>query len=121
MKIAAAAAEFLNQKRIAVTGVSESSRGAQGATRCTPDCASEGTPCSPSIPMPGPPRRSDVLNLAAIPGGVDAVVIATAADRAPATMREIVDLGIKYAWMHRAFRAWECLGGGDADRSGRPG
>lgn len=42
-------------------------------------------------------------NLAAIPGGVDAVVIATAADRAPATMREIVDLGIKYAWMHRAF------------------
>ena len=46
-------------------------------------------------PMPSPPRRSDVPESAAIPGGVDAVVIATAADRAPATMREIVDLGIK--------------------------
>jgi predicted CoA-binding protein len=44
-------------------------------------------------------------DLAAIPGGVDAVVIATSAEHAPQTMRQIIDLGIGYAWMHRAFGA----------------
>jgi predicted CoA-binding protein len=44
-------------------------------------------------------------SLATVPGGVDAVVIATRPDRAMATMRECADLGIRHVWMHRAFGA----------------
>jgi uncharacterized protein len=40
-------------------------------------------------------------NLESIPGGVDAVVIATAAHRAEKTMRECDELSIKHVWMHR--------------------
>jgi uncharacterized protein len=36
-----------------------------------------------------------------IPGGVEAVVIATRPEIADETMRECVDLGIKHVWMHR--------------------
>ena len=36
-----------------------------------------------------------------IPGGVEAVVIATAPERADETMRECADLGIRHVWMHR--------------------
>ena len=51
----------------------------------------EGDPCYPS--------------LAAIPGGVGAVVIATRPERAEGTMREAVELGISHVWMHRSFGA----------------
>ena len=40
-------------------------------------------------------------DLKSIPGGVDAVVIATAPDNAEGTMRECDELGIKQVWMHR--------------------
>jgi hypothetical protein len=40
-------------------------------------------------------------DLRSIPGGVDAVVIATRPERAEATMRECAELGIKQVWMHR--------------------
>lgn len=40
-------------------------------------------------------------NLASIPGGVEAVVIGTRPERAEATMRECVELGIRRVWMHR--------------------
>jgi predicted CoA-binding protein len=40
-------------------------------------------------------------DLKSIPGGVGAVVIATAPDKAEGTMKE-VDLGIKHVWMHRS-------------------
>ena len=56
-------------------------------------------------------------SLAAIPGGVEAVVIGTAPDQAPATMAQAAELGIRHVWMHRSF------GGGsvseDAARYGR--
>jgi predicted CoA-binding protein len=39
--------------------------------------------------------------LKSIPGGVDAVVIATAPDKAEGTMRECAELGIEHVWMHR--------------------
>jgi predicted CoA-binding protein len=42
-------------------------------------------------------------NLTSVPGGVDAVVIATAPDVAEATMAECVELGIGHTWMHRSF------------------
>ena len=103
MKIAAAAAEFLNQKRIAVTGVSESSRGARSNAVYTRLRERGYTvfAVNPNAESAEEIRRTRISppSLA----GWMRVVIATAADRAPATMREIVDLGIKYAWMHRAF------------------
>jgi predicted CoA-binding protein len=40
-------------------------------------------------------------DLSSIPGGVEAVVIATRPDRAEETMRECARLGIKHVWMHR--------------------
>ena len=42
-------------------------------------------------------------DLKSIPGGVDAVVIATRPENAEATMRECADLGIKHVWMHRSL------------------
>ncbi|MEZ5158611.1 MAG: CoA-binding protein [Candidatus Nanopelagicales bacterium] len=120
MKIAEAAAEFLNQKRIAVTGVSSHPEGHGSNTvykrlrervhrfRGQSQCRVRG-------------GRSDLPDLASIPGGVDAVVIATAADRAPATMREIAELGIKYAWMHRSFGAGSVSEDATRIGYGRPG
>ena len=40
-------------------------------------------------------------DLRSIPGGVEAVVIGTRPEVAEDTMRECVDLGIAYVWMHR--------------------
>jgi uncharacterized protein len=42
-------------------------------------------------------------DLKSIPGGVDAVVIATPPERAEGTMRECAQLGIRQVWMHRAY------------------
>jgi predicted CoA-binding protein len=104
--VAEAASEFLSQKRIAVTGVSAKNPGAHGGNTVydrlrargyevfavNPNANSvEGEPCYP--------------DLKSIPGGVDAVVIATRPERAEATMRECADLGIKFAWMHRSVDA----------------
>jgi predicted CoA-binding protein len=40
--------------------------------------------------------------LKSIPGGVEAVVIATRPEHAMATMQECAALGISHVWMHRA-------------------
>jgi predicted CoA-binding protein len=42
-------------------------------------------------------------DLESIPGGVDAVVIATAPGKADGTMRECAGLGINHVWMHRSY------------------
>jgi hypothetical protein len=42
-------------------------------------------------------------NLKAVPGGVEAVVIATAPAAALQVVRDCVELGIKRVWIHRAF------------------
>ena len=54
----------------------------------------------PLLQVEGDPCFHD---LKSIPGGVDAVVIATRPEIAEATMRECADLGIKHVWMHRSF------------------
>jgi predicted CoA-binding protein len=98
-----AAATFLAHKRIAVTGVSHDPKGHGGNVvyqrlhergytvfAVNPHAETvEGDPCYP--------------NLGAIPGGVEAVVIATRPDRALDTMQEAVALGITDVWMHRSF------------------
>jgi predicted CoA-binding protein len=100
-----AGAQFLANKRIAVTGVSRNPQGHGGnivyqrlrergyqVFAVNPNAETiEGDPCYP--------------DLKSIPGGVEAVVIATRPETADATMQECIDLGIKHAWMHRAFGA----------------
>ena len=100
-----AANEFLSRRRIAVTGISRDPHG-HGSNvvyqrlrqrgyevfAVNPNVSRvEGDPCYP--------------NLRGIPGGVDAVVIGTRPERAEATVRECVELGIRCVWMHRAFDA----------------
>jgi uncharacterized protein len=104
--IAEAASEFLTRKRIAVTGVSKKNPSTHGSNAIYQRLRARGyeafavNPNADSIG--GEPCYPD---LKSIPGGVDAVVIGTRPERAEATMRECVDLGIRYAWMHRSVDA----------------
>jgi predicted CoA-binding protein len=96
-----AASEFLAKKRIAVTGVSRSPQG-HGSNMVYKRLRERGyqvfaiNPNTDSVE--GDPCYHD---LKSVPGGVDAVVIGTRPEAADATMRECVELGIGYAWMHR--------------------
>jgi predicted CoA-binding protein len=97
-----AAQEFLACHRIAVTGVSRTPAGHGGnviADRLR-ERGYEVVAVNPNAAQIG--GRPAYPNLAAIPGGVEAVVIATAASRALATMEEAATLGIEHVWMHRA-------------------
>lgn len=94
--------DFLDQKRVAVAGVSRSANQAANAIyrklrksdyqvfAVNPKTESvEGDTCYPK--------------LGAIPDEVDAVVIATHPDAAPGIVHECVELGIGRVWMHRSF------------------
>jgi predicted CoA-binding protein len=100
-----AAAEFLAQRRIAVTGVSRTPQG-HGANIVYQRLRGRGYEVFAVNPnadtVEGDPAVAD---LRSIPGGVDAVVIGTSPAHAEATMREAIDLGITRVWMHRAFGA----------------
>ncbi len=100
----AAIDDFLAQKRIAVAGVSRDPKGMHTGNgiylrfkergyqvfAVNPNADTvEGDPCYRS--------------LAAIPGGVDAVVIATNPKATPSVVEECKALGIKRVWMHRSF------------------
>lgn len=98
-----AAAAFLANKRIAVTGVSRSpeNHGSNVVFKRLRDRGYEVFAVNPNADeVEGAPSYHD---LGSIPGGVDAVVIATAPERAESTMRQCSDLGIGHVWMHRAF------------------
>jgi uncharacterized protein len=109
MKTSKAAEDFLACRRIAVTGVSRdpANHGSNVVYRrlrergyevyaVNPNAETvEGDPCYPS--------------LAAVPGAVEMVVIGTRPDRAEATMKDCIALGVTRVWMHRAF------GGGSVD------
>jgi predicted CoA-binding protein len=98
-----AATEFLACKRIAVTGVSRNPKGhgsnavlqrlrqrGYDVVAINPNADEiDGTPCYH--------RLQDV------PSPVEAVVIGTRPEHADATMRDVVELGIRKVWMHRAF------------------
>lgn len=103
MKTKDAALQFLANRRIAVTGVSRTPEGhgsnivyqrlrerGYDVVAVNPNADSvEGDPCYPS--------------LAAVPGGVEAVVIGTSPEHAEQTMAECIELGIDQVWMHRSF------------------
>jgi predicted CoA-binding protein len=106
-----AAAEFLAKKRIAVTGVSRTpmSHGGNVVYQRLRRRGYQVFAVNPNADrVEGDPCFHD---LKSIPGGVDAVVIATRPEVAEATLRECADLGIKQAWMHRS------LGGGSVSET----
>jgi predicted CoA-binding protein len=107
--VAAAAQDFLAQKRIAVAGVSRSAgaHSGNGIYQRLKQRGYEVFAVNPNADEIGgePCFRS----LEAIPGGVDAVVIATSPAAAAAVMADCARLGIRRAWLHRSF------GGGSVD------
>lgn len=101
MKIKEAASEFLANKRVAVTGVSRhpESHGANVVYRRLRDRGYEVFAVNPNADEVEGDRSYD--DLRSIPGGVDAVVIATRPETAEATMHECAELAIRHVWMHR--------------------
>ena len=100
-KIKEAASEFLANKRVAVTGVSRHAKdhGSNVVYKRLRDRGYEVFAVNPNADeVEGDASYHD---LRSIPGGVDAVVIATRPEIAEQTMRECADLGIKHVWMHR--------------------
>jgi predicted CoA-binding protein len=100
-----AASEFLTNRRIAVTGVSRKpeNHGSNVVYKRLRERGYEVFAVNPNADeVEGDPSYHD---LQSIPGGVDAVVIATRPKIAEETMRECAELGIKHVWMHRSFGA----------------
>jgi len=96
-----AASAFLANKRIAVTGVSRQHKehGSNTVYKRLRDRGYDVFAVNPNADEVEGARSYH--DLKSIPGGVDAVVIATAPSRAEGTMRECAELGIKHVWMHR--------------------
>ena len=101
MKIKDAASEFLACRRVAVTGVSREPKnhGSNVVYRRLRDRGYEVFAVNPNAEEVEGDRSYH--DLRAIPGGIEAVVIATRPDTAEQTMRECADLGIRHVWMHR--------------------
>jgi predicted CoA-binding protein len=100
-----AAAAFLANRRIAVTGVSRTPKqhGSNNVYRRLRARGYEVFAVNPNAKEVEGDRSYP--DLASIPGGVQAVVIGTRPDFAEATVRECVDLDIKHVWMHRGAGA----------------
>ena len=98
-----AAAAFLANKRIAVTGVSRTPKG-HGSNVVYQRLRERGYEVFAVNPS-AERVEGDVCypDLKSIPGGVGAVVIATRPELAEPTMRECSELDIDHVWMHRAF------------------
>lgn len=95
-----AATEFLAQKRVAVTGVSRhpKSHGSNTVYKRLRERGYDVFAVNPNADeVEGDRAYSD---LRSIPGGVDAVVIATRPEIAESTMHECAELGIEHVWMH---------------------
>lgn len=97
-----AAAEFLANKRIAVTGVSRNPQG-HGSNVVYQRLRARGYDVFAVNPSADQVEGDKSYHdLKSIPGGVEAVVIGTRPEKADGTMRECVELGIKHVWMHRS-------------------
>jgi predicted CoA-binding protein len=99
--IAEAASVFLASTRIAVTGVSRhpQNHGSNAVYRRLRDRGYEVFAVNPNASEVEGDRSYP--DLRSIPGGIQAVVIATRPELAIDTIRECVDLGIEQVWMHR--------------------
>ena len=96
-----AAAAFLATKRVAVTGVSRHPKdhGSNVVYNRLRDRGYEVFAVNPNADEVEGDRCYH--DLSSIPGGVDAVVIATRPELTEETMRECAELGIEHVWMHR--------------------
>ena len=96
-----AALAFLANKRIAVTGVSRTpaNHGSNAVYRRLRERGYQVFAVNPHAEEVEGDRS--YADLKSIPGGVDAVVIATRPELAEGAVRESVELGIKHVWMHR--------------------
>jgi uncharacterized protein len=95
-----AAAAFLAKKRVAVTGVSRTPKthGSNTVYKRLRERGYEVFAVNPNAhEVEGDRCYHD---LKSIPGGVDAVVIATRPEFAEDTMHECAELGIQHVWMH---------------------
>jgi predicted CoA-binding protein len=100
-KIKEAASEFLANKRVAVTGVSREPK-THGSNVVYQRLRERGYDVFAVNPNAEEVEGDRCYHdLRSIPGGVDAVVIATRPEVAEQTMSECADLGIKHVWMHR--------------------
>jgi predicted CoA-binding protein len=96
-----AASDFLSNKRVAVTGVSRTP-GSHGSNFVNKRLREQGYDVFAVNPNADEVEGDRAYHdLHSIPGGVDAVVIATRPDTADETMRNCVELGIRHVWMHR--------------------
>jgi hypothetical protein len=96
-----AAAAFLANKRVAVTGVSRTpqTHGSNNVYRRLRDRGYEVFAVNPNTDEVEGDRSYQ--DLKSIPDGVQAVVIGTRPEIAEDTLRECAELGIKHVWMHR--------------------
>jgi len=99
-----AADDFLAQRRIAVAGVSRTPEGGHsgnGIYRRLRDRGYEVFAVNPNADqVEGDPCYH---SLASIPGGVDAVVVATTPQAAEDVVRDCAELGITRVWLHRSL------------------
>ena len=101
-KIKQAAADFLANRRVAVTGVSgrdPKSHGSNVVYRRLRERGYEVFAVNPNAETVEGDRCYP--DLRSIPGGVDAVVIGTRPELADQAMRECAELDIGHVWMHR--------------------
>ncbi|MGZ4268738.1 MAG: CoA-binding protein [Solirubrobacteraceae bacterium] len=100
-KIKDAAGEFLAHRKIAVTGVSRTPKnhGSNIVYKRLRERGYEVFAVNPNADTVEGDRAWP--DLRSIPGGVEAVVIATRPEHAEDTMRECAALDIKHVWMHR--------------------
>jgi uncharacterized protein len=98
--IAEAASEFLAKKRIAVTGVSRQPKN-HGSNTVYKRLRERGYDVFAVNPNATEVEGDHAYkDLRSIPGGVEAVVIATRPELAEATMHECAELGVNHVWMH---------------------
>ena len=96
-----AASDFLANKRVAVTGVSRTPKthGSNNVYKRFRERGYDVFAVNPNTKEVEGDRSYP--DLKSIPGGVEAVVIATRPEIAEDTMHECAELGIKHVWMHR--------------------
>jgi uncharacterized protein len=97
-----AAQDFLAQKRIAVAGVSR--QGDTAGNIIYKKLRETGYQVFPLNPNAEEAEGDTCYpNLAAIPDGVDGLVIAAPPQAAVGLVRECAEAGVKRVWMHRSF------------------
>jgi predicted CoA-binding protein len=103
--ISEAASAFLANKRVAVTGVSRhpENHGSNAIYRRLRERGYQVFAVNPNASQVEGDRSYP--DLKSIPGGIQAVVIATRPEIAIDTVRECVELGIRQVWMHRGADA----------------